>query len=83
MHHLIAQVRGAIPFDMPEAQVCLDGCEGCSRKLLEYLETELTDWERRIDEGDIPNFGDLNTLAKSSRKIHAVLKKNGLIDDEV
>jgi hypothetical protein len=82
MRNLIAQVRLTIPFGMPEAQMCLDGCQGCSRKLLEFLESELDSWERRLDDGEIPDFGDLNALVKTSKKIYTVLNNNGLVNDE-
>ena len=79
MRELIAQIRQAIPFDMPEAQLC-EGCsKGCSMKLLEYLQMEIENWEYRLEQGDIPNFGDLKRLAKSSKKIYKVLQVNGLV----
>ncbi|MCG8427360.1 MAG: hypothetical protein MI754_08400 [Chromatiales bacterium] len=80
MRNLISEVRATIPFGLPEAQVCLDSCQGCSQKLLDYLEAELESWEQRLDEGIVPNFGDLNTLARSSRKVYRVLQSNGLIE---
>lgn len=79
MRQLIKQVRETIPFDIPEAVLCADECRGCSMKLLEYLASELDDWEFKLDQGEIPNFGDINQLAKSSRKIYRVLEKNGLL----
>jgi len=78
MRQLIGQIRTAIPFDLPEARTCDGPCEGCSMKLLTYLETEVENWEYRLDEGETPNFGDLNRLAKSAGRIHRVLEKNGL-----
>lgn len=59
--------------------MCSDNCNICTLKLLEYLDTELIDWERRLNAGDIPNLGDINRLAKSSRKIYRALQKNGLV----
>lgn len=79
MHRLIGQVRAAIPFDLPEDELCADGCTGCSRKLLDYLASELEGWEQRLAGGETPNFGDLDRLAKSSRKIYQTLRNNGLI----
>jgi len=79
MRELIAQIKQAIPFDMPEARMCEGVCKGCSMKLLEYLEMEIETWEYRLDQGDIPNFGDLKRLAKSSKKIYKVLEINGLV----
>jgi hypothetical protein len=80
MRELIAQVREAIPFGLNDAEICGDGCEGCSSKLLIYLETELDAWERRLADGEVPNFGDLDRLAKQGRKIHRVLQRNGVLE---
>ncbi len=78
MYDLIGHVRAAVPFDMPVADICVDDCYGCPKKLLEYLDMELDNWTQRLDDGDIPNFGDLNTLAKRSKKIAKALQKNGV-----
>ena len=80
MRRLITQMREAIPFGLNDEQICGDSCEGCSSKLLIYLETELDAWESRLADGDIPNFGDLDRLARQGRKIHRVLQRNGVID---
>jgi len=79
MRLLISQVRHNIPFDLPEAYVCSDNCNGCSLKLLEFLDMELLDWERRLDEGEQPNFGDINRMVKMARSIYRVLQRNGLV----
>ncbi len=78
---LITQVRMAIPFDMPEANLCSGQCNGCSLKLLEYLDTELQDWEYRLQAGEVPDFGDINRVAKTSKKIYKVLQRNGLVEE--
>ena len=83
MRSLIRQVRSALPFDLAPTEVCGDECRGCSIKLLEYLAMELDNWEYRLDEGAVPNFGDLDRLARSSRKIYRALQKNGLIAEAV
>ncbi len=79
MRKLLNEVRTAIPFDTSEEELCAHGCKGCSVKLLEFLSQELESWEYRLAQGDVPNFGELNQLAKSSRKIYNVLKRNGLV----
>lgn len=79
MVNLIAQVRAAMPLGLRNEQICGDSCDGCSMKLLIYLETELDAWEQRLEDGERPNFGDLNKLAKTSKKIYRVLEKNGLL----
>ncbi len=78
MRDLIAQVRSAIPFDMPEAQLCADECRSCSVKLLEFLAAELDDWEARLDAGEMPGLAELSRLARTARKVHRALEKNGL-----
>jgi hypothetical protein len=78
MSRLISQIRDAAPFDLNPEQICGDGCEGCSSKLLIYLETELDDWETKLTDGAIPTFGDLDRLAKQGRKILRVLQRNGV-----
>ncbi len=79
MRLLIHEVRAAIPFDDPAAQACPELCQGCTPKLLELLDSELRDWERRLGGGDAPTFGDLDRLAKMSRKIYRVLQQNGVV----
>jgi hypothetical protein len=80
MRRLIAQIREAIPFGLSDEQICGDSCEGCSSKLLIYLESELDAWESRLVAGVVPTLGDLDRLAKQGRKIHRVLLQNGIID---
>ncbi|TNF37916.1 MAG: hypothetical protein EP315_01940 [Gammaproteobacteria bacterium] len=79
MHHLIRQVRDTLPFNLPDAYVCSDDCNGCSLKLLEFLDMELMEWENRLAAGYKPNFGDLNKMARMSKKIYRVMEQNGLV----
>lgn len=81
MYGLIRQLREAIPLGLSEDDICGDSCEGCSSKLLIYLETELDSWESRLQEGVIPTLGDLDRLAKQGRKIQRVLQQNGIVDN--
>ena len=79
MQRLIQEIRVQIPFDTPEASLCRGPCKGCSKKLLEFLDTELEEWEGRLEEGVVPRFGDLTRLERLARKVMAALRKNGLI----
>ncbi|MCK7579003.1 MAG: hypothetical protein MZV65_26910 [Chromatiales bacterium] len=83
MRDLIRRVRADLPFEASEAQVCTGICQGCSRKLLDFLASELDDWEQRLDAGERPGLGDLSRLMQTSRKVRCVLIRNGLIEDEV
>lgn len=80
MRRLIGEIRRRIPFDLPEEQLCKDGCNACSLKLLEYLSSELENWEVRLESGEKPGLADLSQLARSARKIHRVLVKNGIVE---
>ena len=78
MRQLIDQVRSTLPFDQSGIELCADDCSGCSSKLMEYLQSELEVWEQRLDQGVIPNFGDLNRLGRTSRKVVDILTRNGV-----
>ncbi len=79
MRSLIQEVREIIPFGVSEAEMCSGACRGCSKKLLNFLEFELDDWSQRLNNGEIPSLGELNSLAKTCKKIHAALDKSGLV----
>ena len=78
---LIQEIRKAMPLDQPVSEWCSDNCNACSVKLLEYLSSELDNWESRIEAGENPGLKEYSRLANSARKIHRVLKKNGIIND--
>lgn len=82
MRQLILQVRTAMPFDLPEANLCSGKCNGCSQKLLDYLDIELEGWESRLKDGEVPDFGEIQRIAKTSKKIYKVLQQNDLIDEK-
>jgi hypothetical protein len=82
MRQLIEQIRTRLPFDLSEEERCGDTCQGCSTKLLIYLESELDEWQIKLDQGVVPGFGDLSRLAGQAKKIAAVLERNGLISLE-
>lgn len=79
MQQLISQIRASLPFDQPAVLLCQQHCVGCPKKLMEYLEGEVTGWESALAAGDVPTLGDIDQLARTSRKIYAVLQKNGLV----
>lgn len=82
MRQVIAEIRERIPFDLPQAQRCLGHCQGCSMKLLQFLDGELEAWERRLDGGEQPGFEELSDLMRTAKKVHRVLERNGLIGDQ-
>jgi len=84
MRGIIQQIRENFPFSMTEAELFADTCSyGCSLKLLEFIELEITEWERRLENGDIPDFKDIQKLSKSSTQVYKVLIKNKLVDIKI
>ena len=81
MRLLIEQVRETLPFDLSAEERCGDSCQGCSDKLLIYLEAELDEWEKKLAAGAVPDFADLSRLAGQSKKIASVLRRNGLLKE--
>ena len=66
MKMLIAQVLQAFPLDNPELAVCGSGktCEGCPKKLLEIVDSEIRYWQSELDHGETPTFGDIEKFAQ-------------------
>ncbi|WP_308367318.1 MULTISPECIES: hypothetical protein [unclassified Microbulbifer] len=79
MRELISQVRSTMPFHLPASQLCAGPCRGCPKKLLEFLDQELEEWETRLDAGEKPTLGDVSRFGKMCRRIHAALASNKLV----
>ncbi len=68
MLDIIQQIKTTFPFAMSEQELCAETCSyGCPKKLLEYIHTEITKWEQCLENGEIPNFRDIQKLSKTSR----------------
>jgi hypothetical protein len=79
MQALIQEIRSTIPFGIPVSVLCSGVCHGCSKKLIDYLENEIIQWEAVIDQCDEIKLGDISKLANTSKKIYKILQKNGHI----
>ena len=79
MENLIKEIQSRIPLDLSESQLCSGLCQGCPKKLIEFLDQLLSDWCRRLDSGEIPSLGDVERLAKTATKIYKALQKNQLV----
>lgn len=80
MKNLISEVRNDFPFNVSEANICGISCVGCPKKLLEIVDTELCDWEVKLDDNVIPKLGEISRLAKLCKNVRRALKRNGLVD---
>ncbi|MCG8531789.1 MAG: hypothetical protein MI749_14150 [Desulfovibrionales bacterium] len=79
MAQLIEQIREAIPFGLSEAEICHGTCQGCSKKLLDFLDQELDHWSDYLSHGGVPRLGDISRLARISKKVYRALEKNNLV----
>lgn len=80
MINIIQQIRETFPFELSEEELCADTCSyGCTKKLLEYIQMEVTQWEQRLEVGEMPNFRDIQKLSKTGMKIYRVLERNNLV----
>ncbi|MFV0594672.1 hypothetical protein [Shewanella sp.] len=76
MQALITHIQQVIPLNLDEAQMCQGECLGCSKKMLEMLDTEISYWQYSAD---TPGLKDLKHLEKIATRTHKVLKRNHLI----
>ena len=76
---IITQVRDEFPFNQPDANICGISCTGCPKKLLELVDSELCDWECKINNGIVPNFGEIYRLGKLCKNVKRALVRNKLI----
>jgi len=83
MRQIIAEVRTTLPFSMPADQLCAGPCKGCAKKLLEYLDQEIDEWEQKLDANEKPTLGDVSKFAKTCTRIHDAIAANGLIASDV
>jgi len=80
MKTLIEEIRQVMPFEDLDANICTGQCNHCSVKLLEFLDTQIDEWEFRLKQGEIPSLKDIDELSKTSKKIYRALDKQNLID---
>ncbi len=78
MRSLLSEIRRCIPLDLPEASLCGGKCLGCSKKMLEMLDTEVCFWESRLDD-EVPGLADLKSLQRLAERTHMILKRNQLV----
>lgn len=76
MQQLIAQIQQAIPLNLNEAQMCQGECLGCSKKMLEMLDAEISYWQYT---DAIPSLKDLKNLENIGRRTYKILKRNQLL----
>ena len=76
MQAMIGNIKDKIPLDLEEAQMCQGECLGCSKKMLEMLDTEISYWQYSDTE---PGLKDLKNLQNISERTYKILKRNRLV----
>ena len=76
MQTLINQIKETIPLNLEEAQLCKGQCLGCSKKMLEMLDAEISYWQ--FSEV-APSLKDLKNLENIGRRTYKILKRNQLL----
>lgn len=76
MQTLINQIKETIPLNLEEAQLCQGQCLGCSKKMLEMLDAEISYWQ--FSEVT-PSLKDLKNLENIGRRTYKILKRNKLL----
>ncbi|NMD51914.1 hypothetical protein HG547_09735 [Shewanella sp. DNRA4] len=76
MQQLIAQIQQTIPLNLDEARMCQGECLGCSKKMLEMLDAEISYWQYS---DAVPSLKDLKNLENIGRRTYKILKRNQLV----
>ena len=79
MQNLITAVRSDFPFNVAESNICGISCIGCSKKLLDIVDTELCDWEAKLNNRVEPTLGEISKLGKLCKNVSRGLKQNSLV----
>lgn len=79
MANLIREAREKIPFQLSFDGHCEGRCDECPEKLLEFLDMDLSGWESRLKRGEVPNLGDVHTLAEACKEVYSILQKKGFV----
>ncbi|MFQ6371779.1 hypothetical protein [Shewanella sp. YIC-542] len=75
---LIQEIRRQIPFHLPETTLCAGDCRGCSKKMLEMLDSETSYWESMLTQ-QMPTLRDIRNLQVLAQRTHKILKRNKLL----
>lgn len=84
MLQLIDEVKNRFPLYEPDTYVCgirNTDCQGCPKKLLEMVDSELCFWESAIRQGRTPKFDELRRFGKLCQSVERNLIRNQLIAD--
>lgn len=76
MQTLINKIKATIPLNLEEAQLCQGQCLGCSKKMLEMLDAEISYWQFS---NVMPSLKDLKNIENIALRTYKILKRNNLL----
>ena len=81
MLQIIEQVKLQFPLYESDTFVCGpdNSCQGCPKKLLELVDTELTYWESAIERGVTPDFDEITRFGKLCKNVRRGLVRNNIL----
>ncbi|MCP4879270.1 MAG: hypothetical protein GY905_01905 [Gammaproteobacteria bacterium] len=79
MLQLIADIKQVLPFEAPEAQLCSGLCVGCPKKVMAFMEHEVSACEQALTNGQMPSLGEVQQLANTAQKVRKIMLKNQLM----
>lgn len=81
MLQLISQVKAEFPLYEPSTFICgvNTDCQGCPKKLLEMVDSEINYWEHAIARGVVPTFDQLRRFGKMCLGVRRGLARNNLL----
>ena len=80
MYQLLDIIREHIPFGLKEADMCQGICRGCSKKMMEMLDAEVSQWQADLDNKLAePTLADLVFMEKLARRTEKILRRNKLM----
>jgi len=83
MQQLISEVKATLPLYEPATYVCgitNSDCQGCPKKMLELVDSELCFWESALKQGRIPKFDELRRFGKLCQSVHRNLVRNKILE---
>lgn len=85
MLELLKLIRQRIPFGLKEADMCQGICRGCSKKMMEMLDAEVSQWQADLaNQLATPTLADLVFIENLARRTEKILRRNHLMlcDDD-
>lgn len=81
MLQIIEQVKDEFPLYESDTFACGpdNSCQGCPKKLLELVDTELTYWESVIARGVTPDFDEITRFGKLCKNVRRGLVRNNVL----